>query len=81
MPRTRSNKGVQLSRKPDKPHRIAHIPVVHGTRPSGCKVDDYELYIMSNGDLYEQDVRAADYHACLEQALMMFPLCTTNDVE
>lgn len=76
------NKGVTLSSKPDKAEKLRALPkalVWH----KGCKVDDYEIFVVDKkGDLYEQDVRKADYNNCARAGIpkgkkyKLFPLCT-----
>lgn len=73
------NKGAKLSKKPDKPKRITRIPAPkHNSTLKGCKVDDYELFVRSDGTLYEQDVRRIDYHRCLSSERELFPACTKD---
>jgi hypothetical protein len=75
------NRGVSLNEKPDKPEKIkgktAPKPK-YKIKPKGCK-EEYEIFVLSDGDLYEQDVRKVDYDRCLTakgQSRFLFPLCT-----
>lgn len=81
-PKRVRNKGVTLSSKPDKAEKLRTLPKALAWR-KGCKVDDYEIFVVDRkGDLYEQDVRKADYKNCLRarvpkgQTNKLFPLCT-----
>lgn len=81
--RTRSStpvsKGVKLKKKPDSAERVSKVPTPkYRSKPRGCKVDDYELFIRSNGSLYEQDVRKVDYDKCLATKSARFPRCTAK---
>lgn len=78
----KKNTGVKLKSKPDKPERIKSGKVPKPTYKSkpdkGCK-DEYEIFVLANdGELYEQDVRKADYDKCLaaKSDPKFFPLCT-----
>lgn len=79
------NKGVKLKSKPEKAEKIKNgkLPKPkYRFKPEGCD-NEYEIFVLdANGDLYEQDVRKADYDKCLAakvrsgQSKKLFPLCT-----
>jgi hypothetical protein len=77
------NVGVSLSEKPDKPERLKGLGVPNEPYKfrKGCKWE-YEIFVLSGGHLYEQDVRKVDYQKCQRarvpkgQIYKLFPLCT-----
>lgn len=80
-----SNKGVKLKSKPEGPEKLKGLKVpkvLYKVKPKGCETE-YEIFVLaSDGYLYEQDVRRADYESC-EMAKIpsgektkLFPLCT-----
>lgn len=78
------NVGVSLSKKPEKPEKLKGLGVPHQKNPKfrkGCE-REYEIFILSGGHLYEQDVRKVDYNNCQRawapkgQIYKLFPLCT-----
>lgn len=80
-----SNKGVKLKSKPEGSKKLKGLKVpkvLHKVKPKGCETE-YEIFVLaSDGYLYEQDVRRADYESC-EMAKIpsgektkLFPLCT-----
>lgn len=80
-PAATKNSGVKLKSKPDKPEKVKNGKVPtrkYKSKPKGCK-EEYEIFVVdSSGDLYEQDVRQADYDKCLAvtSTPKLFPLCT-----
>ena len=73
------NKGVKLSEKPSKPEKLKKLPKLNVTsKGKGCEAE-YELFVQEpDGDLWEQDVRKADYEKCIAQFKQLFPACTRN---
>lgn len=78
------NVGVSLSKKPEKPEKLKGLGVPHQKNPKfrkGCE-REYEIFVLSSGHLYEQDVRKVDYNNCQRawapkgQIYKLFPLCT-----
>jgi hypothetical protein len=80
--KVKSNTGVTLSEKPEAPELAKNgtVPTpAYRSRPKGCKVDDYEIFVLNgSGDLYEQDVRKVDYDRCsrFKGTVKLFPRCT-----
>lgn len=73
-----SNKGVKLTKKPDKPERVFKVPTVkYKTKRHGCK-NEYELFVRNRDGLFEQDVRKVDYDKCLDRKREPFPRCTNG---
>lgn len=79
-----SNKGVKLSKKPEKPEKLKGLVVpkpVYKVKPKGCETE-YEIFVLSGGKLYEQDVRKVDFDKCGRAPIpkgytnRLFPLCT-----
>lgn len=80
-PKPVKNKGVKLSKKPDKPERIKSGKVP-GPKfkfaGDGCETE-YEIFVLADdGYLYEQDVRKSDFDNCEQMRVKkkLFPLCT-----
>lgn len=80
-PKPVKNKGVKLSKKPDKPERIKSGKVP-GPKfkfaGDGCETE-YEIFVLADdGYLYEQDVRKSDFDNCAQMRVKkkLFPLCT-----
>lgn len=72
------NKGVSLSKKPDKPERVTKVkPPKYKSKPKGCR-NEYELFVRNKDGLFEQDVRQVDYERCSDKPRELFPACTSN---
>jgi hypothetical protein len=82
--KTIQNVGVLLSEKPDKPEKLKSLSVPREKYTAfrkGCE-REYEIFVLSGGHLYEQDVRKVDYNNCQRarapkgRIYKLFPLCT-----
>lgn len=75
---TAPNRGVTLSKKPDKPERVIKVkPPKYKSKPRGCR-NEYELFVRNKDGLFEQDVREVDYDRCSDKPRELFPACTSN---
>lgn len=75
QPRVKSD--ASLTKKPSKPKKLAKMPELNRSFSSeGCETE-YELFIRSNGELFEQEVRQVDHDNCTETS--QFPACVTGE--